>query len=64
MGIVKVAAFSVSLDGFGAGPNQDIKNPLGVRGTELPRWFFKTKVFRKMHGTQEGGSEGFCRFMR
>ena len=58
MAIVKVAAFTVSLDGFGAGPNQDLANPLGVRGTELPRWFFKTKVFRKTHGTEEGGSEG------
>ena len=57
MAIIRVAAFSVSLDGFGAGLHQGLKEPLGVRGTGLPRWFFKTKVFRKMLGT-EGGSEG------
>jgi dihydrofolate reductase len=58
MGIVKVAAFSISLDGFSAGPNQDINNPLGVRGPEIFDWFFKTKMFDKMHGTQQGGSAG------
>jgi dihydrofolate reductase len=46
---VKVGAFSVSLDGFGAGPSQDIGNPLGVRGLELHAWFFKTAVFHNMH---------------
>lgn len=57
MGKVKVATFSVSLDGFGAGPNQSLENPLGVRGTELHKWFYKTKVFQKMTG-QPGGLEG------
>jgi dihydrofolate reductase len=57
MGIVKVAAFSISLDGFSAGPNQDINNPLGLRGPEIFDWFFKTKMFDKMHGNQ-GGSAG------
>jgi dihydrofolate reductase len=46
----KVAAFSISIDGFGAGPRQDISNPLGVRGTELHTWFFHTEVFNKMTG--------------
>ena len=50
MSKVRVAAFSVSLDGFGAGPRQDLENPLGVRGTELHGWFFQTEVFQKMHG--------------
>jgi len=54
MSKVKVAAFAVSLDGFGAGPNQSLENPLGVRGTELHKWFFKTKVFQKMHGGSDG----------
>ena len=58
MGIVKVASFSVSLDGFSAGPNQDINNPLGLRGPEIFDWFFKTKMFDKMHGKQRGGSAG------
>jgi dihydrofolate reductase len=54
---VRVAAFSISLDGFGAGPNQELGNPLGVRGTELHNWFFHTEVFQKMRG-QSGGAKG------
>ncbi|MDP9065433.1 MAG: dihydrofolate reductase family protein [Pseudomonadota bacterium] len=54
MSKVKVAAFAVSLDGFGAGPNQSLENPLGVRGTELHKWFFKTKIFQRMHGDGDG----------
>lgn len=57
MSEVKVAAFSISLDGFGAGPRQDLNNPLGVRGLELHSWFFKTEVFKKMTRTS-GGSQG------
>ena len=57
MSKVKVSAFSVSLDGFGAGPRQDLENPLGVRGLELHTWFQKTEVFHKMHD-QAGGSRG------
>jgi dihydrofolate reductase len=57
MSKVRVAAFSVSLDGFGAGPEQRLENPLGVRGLELHNWFFNTLVFRRMHGL-EGGVEG------
>ena len=57
MSKVRVAAFSISIDGFGAGPRQDLKNPLGVRGQELHKWFYPTEVFRKMTG-QGGGSTG------
>jgi len=57
MSKVCVAAFSISLDGFGAGPHQNLQNPLGVRGTELHNWFFHTEVFKKMTG-QSGGSRG------
>jgi dihydrofolate reductase len=57
MSKVKVSAFSVSLDGFGAGPHQDLQNPLGVRGSELHQWFFNTVAFNKMHD-QPGGREG------
>ena len=57
MSKVRVAAFSVSIDGFGAGPRQDLSNPLGVRGTELHNWFFHTEVFKKMQG-QSGGTAG------
>ncbi len=57
MSKVKVAAFSISLDGYGAGPRQSLENPLGVRGTELHNWFFHTEVFKKMTG-QSGGATG------
>jgi dihydrofolate reductase len=57
MSKVRVAAFSISLDGFGAGPRQDLENPLGVRGTELHSWFFQTEVFGQIHG-HGGGSRG------
>jgi dihydrofolate reductase len=54
MSKVRVAAFSISIDGFGAGPRQDLQNPLGVRGVELHNWFFKTDIFKKMHGQSDG----------
>ena len=57
MSKVRVAAFSVSIDGFGAGPRQDLQNPLGVRGTELHDWLFHTEIFKKMAG-QSGGTTG------
>ncbi len=57
MSKLQVSAFSVSLDGFGAGPRQDRENPLGVRGLELHEWFLPTAVFRKMQKL-EGGSQG------
>jgi dihydrofolate reductase len=54
MSKVKVAAFSFSVDGFGAGPRQDLQNPLGVRGPEMFAWFFQTDVWKKMQGHGEG----------
>jgi len=54
---VRVAAFSLSIDGFGAGPDQSLEAPLGMRGEELHRWFFGTRTFRAMVG-EEGGSVG------
>lgn len=50
MSKIKVTAFSVSLDGFGAGPDQNRENPLGKRGEELHEWVIPTKMFRKMGG--------------
>jgi dihydrofolate reductase len=55
---VRVASFSISLDGYGAGPDQDLEHPLGVNGMELHAWAFATRTFRAMHGGQEGGSTG------
>ena len=57
MGRVRVAGFALSVDGFGAGPEQSLDQPLGLRGAELMGWFFPTKTFRSMIG-QEGGSNG------
>lgn len=57
MARVKVAGFALSLDGFGAGLDQSLKQPLGLRGPELMGWFFPTRTFRAMTG-QEGGTSG------
>lgn len=57
MGQVRAAAFSVSLDGYGAGPEQSLQDPLGKGGRDLHRWFLGTKTFQAMFG-QGGGSEG------
>lgn len=47
----------MSLDGFAAGTDQSLENPLGVRGPELMEWFFPTKTFIEQHGG-EGGETG------
>jgi dihydrofolate reductase len=52
-----VRAFSLSLDGYGAGPGQDLDNPLGVGGKALHQWAFSTRTFQKMFGN-EGGATG------
>lgn len=57
MAKIRVSSFSLSLDGFGAGPDQSLENPLGRGGIALHEWAFATRTFRKMHG-QEGGSTG------
>jgi len=52
--MLRVSSFAISIDGYAAGPNQDLDNPLGVRGPELMEWFFSTRAWRKMHGLSEG----------
>lgn len=54
MSKVKVASFSVSLDGFGAGPRQSLDDPLGVGGPALMQWVFPTRTFQQMHGSGAG----------
>ena len=56
MARVRVAAFSLSVDGFGAGPDQSLENPLGKRGMELHQWFFGTRTFRAMIGKDDGST--------
>ena len=53
MSKVRVASYGISLDGFGAGPDQSLENPLGVGFPEVMGWFFPTRVFQKMHGQGE-----------
>ena len=55
MGKVRASAFSVSLDGFAAGPNQDLQHPFGVGADGLTTWLLKTRMFHEMIG-QEGGT--------
>jgi dihydrofolate reductase len=54
---LRVSSFAVSIDGFGAGPNQDLENPIGAGGLALMEWFFETRTWRQMHGL-EGGETG------
>ena len=57
MSRLRVHSFSISIDGYGAGPSQDLQNPLGVGGPELFDWFFHTRTWQRMHGN-EGGETG------
>jgi dihydrofolate reductase len=52
-----VSSFGLSIDGFGAGPEQSLDNPLGVGGPGLMEWAFTTRTFQRMHGGS-GGSTG------
>jgi len=57
MSRLRVHGFAISIDGFGAGPDQDLQNPLGVGGPELFEWFFPTRTWQRMQGN-EGGETG------
>ena len=57
MAKLRVNAFSVSLDGYGAGPGQSLANPMGAGGMALHQWVLGTRTFRQMFGS-EGGSTG------
>jgi dihydrofolate reductase len=54
---LRVNSFTVSLDGYGAGPNQSMEKPLGVGGEAVHRWLVGTRTFRQIFGN-EGGSTG------
>lgn len=53
---VRINSFSVSLDGYGAGPNQGLENPLGVRGEELHEWLVGTRWFQSSFPSRKGGT--------
>jgi dihydrofolate reductase len=57
MSKLKVLAFAVSIDGFGAGPEQSLEHPLGVGGMGLHPWMLHTRTFAAMHGG-DGGDTG------
>jgi dihydrofolate reductase len=57
MANLRVHCFSISLDGYGAGPNQSLDNPLGVGGEDLHQWFVGTRTFKQMSG-RDGGTTG------
>jgi len=54
---VRVESFTISLDGYGAGPNQSVENPLGVGGEALHEWIVGTRSWRQLHG-KPGGASG------
>jgi dihydrofolate reductase len=54
MSRLRVSSFSISIDGYGAGPSQDLDHPLGVGGPELFAWFFPTRTWQRMHGNEMG----------
>ena len=58
MSRLRVESFSISVDGFGAGPNQDLANPLGSGGMDLHKWAFSTRTFQQKVFGNEGGATG------
>ena len=58
MARVRVNGFTVSLDGYGAGPDQDLNNPLGIGGTELHKWLIPTRTFQRNIFGKDGGATG------
>jgi len=58
MTLVRVESFTISLDGYGAGPSQNVDNPLGVGGTDLHQWAFPTRTFQRALFGADGGTTG------
>jgi dihydrofolate reductase len=54
---LRVQSIAMSVDGFVAGPRQDLDNPLGVGGLAMHQWAFATRTFKRLHGA-EGGATG------
>jgi len=55
---LRVQCFSISLDGYGAGPEQSLENPLGVGGMALHQWVFPTRTIQTMLLGKEDGTTG------
>ena len=56
MSKLQVSAFSISIDGYGAGPRQSLEDPLGVGGEALHEWAFGTRTFQRMFGNDAGAT--------
>jgi dihydrofolate reductase len=54
MAKLRVNSFTVSLDGYGAGPDQTVEHPLGVGGEDLHGWMVTTRTFRELYGNADG----------
>lgn len=65
MGKVRVSSYSISVDGYGAGPDQSVEHPLGRQGESLHEWMFATKTFGALYGDGGGADDsvdaGFAR---
>jgi dihydrofolate reductase len=57
MSKLRINSFAISLDGYGAGANQDFNNPIGAGGIALHNWVFQTRTWQTMHG-KDGGATG------
>ena len=55
---VRVEGFTISLDGYGAGPGQDLDHPLGLGGTDLHQWLVPTRTFQRIEFGKEDGTTG------
>jgi dihydrofolate reductase len=62
MARLRVESFSISLDGYGAGPSQSLETPLGVGGENLHGWFVKTRTFHEVFGREGGTTDADDRF--
>ena len=58
MSKLRVESFTISIDGFGAGPDQSLANPLGIGGTSLHRWAFATRTFQSHLFASKDGETG------
>ncbi|HKO52853.1 MAG TPA: dihydrofolate reductase family protein [Polyangiaceae bacterium] len=58
MSKLRVNCFTISLDGYGAGPHQTEQDPLGKNGTDLHQWFYPTRTFKGLFGDASGGTTG------
>ena len=54
MSKLRVNSFSISIDGYGAGPNQSLETPLGAGGESLHEWMFATRTFQQLYGDKDG----------